>query len=285
MKRLVAALAAATTFACAHGGEVDVATLASNSDQVIFEAGQKAAEKRNWEAARQAYKRIIEGFPQSELGPAVRIALADSYFQEGSTASYVLAISHYRDFLTLYPSHPRSDYAQFQVGECYFKQKNGPDRDQTPTEKALTEFLRLHELYPQSSFLEKAQGRITECRQSLAEAEFRVGYFYQRTRQAYRSATTRFDGILARFPDYTRLDEVLFHLAECLAASGRAAEARPRLAQLLEKYPQSTFAEPARKLMTELEHAPAAPAAPVAAPSPVAAPTPSAAPPSPAPQS
>jgi len=281
IKSLLAAIAAGAAFACAHGGEPDIATLASNSDQVIWEAAQKSAEKKNWEAARQAYKRIIEGFPQSEFGPAARLALADSYFQEGGTGSYILAVAQYRDFLTLYPSHPRSDYAQLQVAESYFKQKNSPDRDQTPTERALEEFVRLRDIYPQSQYLARAKERIDECRRNLADAEFRVGFFYQRTRQAYRSAIGRYEAILSRYPEFDRLDEVLYRLAECLSISGRAAEARPHLAHLLEKYPQSSFADSARKLMSDLEgSAPGTPPAtsPPASPSPV---PPSPVPPSP----
>jgi len=143
-------LALLTGWGCAHGGEVDIATLASNSDQVIWEAGQTALEKHQYDPARQHFKRIIDGFPQSEYGPAARLALGDSYFQEAGTASYILAVAAYREFLTIYPSHPRSDYAQFQIGECYFKQRNGPDRDQTPTHNALEEYQRLLELYPAS---------------------------------------------------------------------------------------------------------------------------------------
>jgi outer membrane protein assembly factor BamD len=280
IKRFLAAIVAASAFACAHGGEPDIATLASNSDQVIWEAAQKSAEKKNWEAARQAYKRIIEGFPQSEFGPAARLALADSYFQEGGTGSYILAVAQYRDFLTLYPSHPRSDYAQLQVAESYFKQKNSPDRDQTPTERALEEFVRLRDIYPQSQYLGRAKERIDECLRNLAEAEFRVGYFYQRTRQAHRSAIGRYEAILARYPEFDRLDEVLFRLAECLSISGRAPEARPHLARLLEKYPQSSFADSARKLMSDLERS--APGTPPATSPPASS---SPAPPSPVPPS
>lgn len=267
-------LAAALAVGCAHGGEPDIATLASNSDQVIWEAGQKAVEKHNWESARQHFKRIIEGFPQSELGPAVRLALADSYAKEGGTANYVLAASEYRQFLTLYPSHPRSDYAQFQVGECFFKQRNGPDRDQTQTGKALDEYQRLLELYPSSSYVESARERIVACRQSLARSEFLVGYFYQRTRQAHRAAIGRYEHVLSEYPDYRQLDEVLYRLAECLCLTGRPAEARPQLARLLDSYPQSAFADEARKMAAELAQTPTACRDIHSVPSPPPSPTP-----------
>jgi outer membrane protein assembly factor BamD len=269
-------LFAGAQLACSHGGEVDIATLSSSSDQVIWEAGQKAAQKRNWEAARQHFKRIVDGFPQSEYGPAARLALGDSYFNEGGQANYILAISDYRDFLTLYPSHPRSDYAQFQVGECHFKQRNGPDRDQTETQKALEEYLKLLEFYAVSPYVERARERIRECRHSLARAEYLAGYFYQRTRQAYRAAIVRYEHLLEEYPDYELTDEVLFRLAESLAAAGRCPEAPPMLARLAESYPNSKYLEDAAKLRAELEKTcQAGPSSgPPATPAPTTTPTP-----------
>jgi outer membrane protein assembly factor BamD len=233
-------------------GPADVATLASNSDQEIWEAGQKAAAKNNFESARQHYKRIVDGFPQSQHGPEARLALADTYFREGGIGNYILAISAYRDFLTLYPSHPKSDYAQYQVSECFFLQKNGPDRDATSTKKSLEEFQRLLELYPASPYSEPARTRVRELRQSLARSEFLAGYFYQRTRKAYRASIARYEILLADYPDYERLDEVLLRLAQCLVYMARKAEALPQLGRLLSEYPQSDYAREARELMEEL---------------------------------
>jgi outer membrane protein assembly factor BamD len=253
------------------GNQPDIATLSSNSDQVIWDAAQKAAEKHQWENARQHYKRIIEGFPQSQFGPAARLGLGDSYFQEGGTGNYILAVSAYREFLTFFPSHPRSDYAQFQVAEAFFKQKNGPDRDQTATEDALEEYKKLLELYPDSSKAEEARARIRETRQSLARAEYLAGFFYQRTRQACRAAITRYEGILNDYPDYEHLDEVLYRLSECLCVAGRGAEAQPLLARLQSEFPTSEHVDQAKKFECDT-----AVPAPVPSPSasPAATPTP-----------
>jgi outer membrane protein assembly factor BamD len=256
---------------CAHGGQADLAQLASNSDQVIWEAGQKALEKRQYESARQYFRRIVEGFPHSEHAPSARLAIGDSHFKEGGTANYLLAVSAYREFLTVYPSHPRSDYAQLQVGEAYFRQKNGADRDQTDTQHALEEFQRLLDQYPSSGHTEVARERIRECRQSLARAEYLAGYFYQRTRRAWRAAVTRYEGITQEYPDYERLDEVLFRLAQCLDYLGRSGDAVPHLARVVGEYPQSEYADDAQKLKAEIEQLLSSPAA---APSPAAIPSP-----------
>ena len=272
LKRLLL-LGALFAYGCSHGGEVDVATLASGSDQILWEAGEKAAQKKNWESARKTFKRIIDGFPQSEYGPSARLALGDSYINEGGMANSILAISSYRDFLTLYPSHPKSDYAQFQLAECHYRQKNGSDRDQTETEKALVEYQKLLEFYPSSTHIEVARGRIMDCRQSLARSEFMAGYFYQRSRRAYRAAISRYESVLSEYPDYRGVDEVLLRLAQALTAAGRKPEALPHLARLVSEYQTSRFLGEARKLQELLESQGPAPAP--AAATPLPSPTPS----------
>ena len=257
------ALLVALLPACSHKGPADIATLASSSDEVVWEAGQNAAAKQNWESARQHYKRIVDGFPQSQHGPDARLALGDSYFKEGGIGNYILAISAYRDFLTLYPSHPKSDYAQYQVGEGFFLQKSGADRDQTNTQKALAEFQRLLESYPASSYTEPARTRIHDCRQTLARAEHVAGYFYQRTRKAYRAAIARYEGVLSDYPDYERLDEVLFQFSQCLVFMARKAEAGPQLDRLLSEYPQSPRAKDAKALLDGLAREGVAPPTPL----------------------
>ncbi len=231
----------------------DIATLSSRSDRIIWEAGSEELESKHWENARQHFRRIIEGFPQSQYGPQARLAMGDAHFQEGGIANYILATSAYREFLRIYPSHPRADYAQFQAAESAFAQMNGPDRDQSPTFRALEEYERLLDLYSDTSYAETARSRIHTCRQSLARAEYLAGYFYQRTRKVYRAAIARYEGLLEEYPDYERLDEVLFRLAQALSAQERIAEALPVLGRLLEEYPDSEHADDARSLAATLE--------------------------------
>ena len=44
--------------------------------------------------------------PRASTSPTPGSPLADSYFEEGGTGNYVLAVSAYREFLTLYPAAP-----------------------------------------------------------------------------------------------------------------------------------------------------------------------------------
>lgn len=262
--------------ACASRS-VDLGALSSASDQIVWDAAQKAVERKEWENARQYLKRLVDAFPQSEHQPEARIALADSYFEEGGTGNYVLAVSAYREFLTLYPQHPRSDYAQFRAAESYFKQKNSPDRDQTATEQALEEYQRLLDIYPESKLVEPARDRIRECRQTLARSHHLVGWFYQRGRQAWRSAISRYETIVTEYPDYEKLDEILFRLSQCLSYSGRYAEALPQIARIEKEFPTSPFVAEADKLRSTFP--PSSPVAPPDPAKPAEAPKPANAPP------
>lgn len=265
MRRSALAVAAAlTVLAACSGHQLDMESLSSASDDIVWEAGAKAFGKKDWESARQYYRRLIEAFPQSTHQPDARIGLADTYFEEGGAGNYILAVSSYREFLTLYPQHPRSDYAQYKAAESYYKQKNTPDRDQTSTGQALEEYERLLDVYPQSQYVEKTRERIRDCRQTLARSHYQVGYFYQKTRRSWRSAIGRYETILSQYPDYERIDEVLFRLGQVLSFSGRYAEARPHFARLRGEFPQSPYIPEADKL--EKAFPPSVPEAPTPAP-------------------
>jgi outer membrane protein assembly factor BamD len=268
----LAALALAVALAGCASSQGDLSSLASSSDEIVWQAAEKAFQKKQWDSARKYYRRIVDGFPQSEHLPDARLGLAETHFKEGGAGNSVLAVSEYREFLTLYPSHPKSDYAQFQTAEAYYQQRNGPDRDQTNTMKALEEYERLLDVYPNSSHVEIARLRVANLRQYMAKAEFSAGYFYQRTRKAYRSAIGRYEVILSDYPDYAGTDEAMYRLAECLVLAARKPEALPHLSRLLADYPNSKFAPQARALTEDLARqgvvAPPPPATEAASPGP-----------------
>jgi outer membrane protein assembly factor BamD len=250
--RLAVGAVLATLLSGCASGSIDLEKLSSPSDQVVWDAGQQAVADKDWESARQYFRRIIDAFPQSQHQADARIALADSYLSQGGPGDLILAVAAYREFLTLYPSAPQAAYAQFQAAESYFKQRNSPDRDQTPTLQALDEYQRLLDVYPNSQYVEPARERIQECRQTLARSEHMVGYFYQRTRKAWRSAIGRYERVLREYPDYENLDEVIFRLGEALNASARFLEARPVLVRLQEEYPESQWVPKAQELLAEM---------------------------------
>ena len=77
-------------------------------------------------------------------------------------------------------------------------------------------------------------------------SEYLAGYFYQRTRKAYRAAIARYEIVLSDYPDYERLDEVLLRLARS-AWSSRPGRPRPCRSSTgcWPSTPQSGFADEA----------------------------------------
>ena len=106
--------------------------------------------------------------------------------------------------------------------------------------------------------------------ESRSRGQFLANAIYQRTRQAWRAAISRYEGVLSEYPDFARTDEVLYRISECLVASGRTAEALPHLNRLRDAYPSSAFADEAAKLTATIPVAP--PPAVVPSPSPTPSP-------------
>ena len=63
--------------------------------------------------------------------------------------SLVLAINEFREFLSFYPTNQRADYAQYKLGMAHFNQMRAPERDQTETREAITEFQTFVARYPE----------------------------------------------------------------------------------------------------------------------------------------
>ncbi len=269
---LVVVLSAVWAHGCASGGgKADISILTSSSDEEIWEAGQKAVAKHDFEAARQYFKRIVDGFPQSEHGPEARVAIADSYFNQGGTANYILAISSLSRL-----RHAVSAASQERLRPVPDRRRLFPSEEYSRiairrrSTHALEEYNRLLDLYPSSPYVEKARPQIAACRQNLARGSFMVGYFYQKTRKVYRAAIARYEDVIKDYPDYDGSDEVLYRLSQCLVASGRSPEALPHLQRLRETYPTSRWANEAAKLVAQIEATGAAPVPPAASPAPPA---------------
>jgi outer membrane protein assembly factor BamD len=248
---IAAVLAIMTLVGCRSGSDIDISTLAAGSDQKLWEAAQKELTKKRYDNARKYLNRLIEGFPQSQHQTDARLAVADSYFQEGSTSSLLMAAAEYRDFASLYPSNPKASYAQLQVAESFYREINPPDRDQTQTKQALDEYLRFLQLYPSAPEVPKVRERIQELTDHLAKADYLVGYFYQKTRRAYRAAVLRYQDILSDYPAYSHMDDVLFRLGQCFLDSGLPAEAAPQLDKLIRDYPESPHVKDATHLLED----------------------------------
>ena len=215
-------------------------------DKFLFDAGTEALNKRRWLVSREYFRELIDTYPQSRFRADAKLGVGDTYLGEGSAESYVLALNEFREFLAFYPTHARTDYAQFKLGMTHFRQMHSADRDQSETREAIRELTIFAERYPSSALIDEGKQRLREARDRLSTYEYNVGYHYYRSRW-YPGAVDRFTVLLKTDPQFTRRDSVYFYLGECYMKVGRSAEALPWFDRLVQEFDQSEHLPEAQK--------------------------------------
>ncbi|GMV22099.1 MAG: hypothetical protein AMXMBFR57_20480 [Acidimicrobiia bacterium] len=249
-----AAVLALTVVAAACGGanpRLPPAGLMA-PDQWLFERGTEALENRNWFAAREYFRRLVDGYPQSTHRENAKLGIGDSYLGDGGAEAYVLAINEFREFLQFFPVSRRADYAQYRIALAYSRQMLNPQRDQTATRDTIREVETFLERFPDSEYRDEVQVIEREARDRLSQSEYEIGYFYARF-NVCDGALSRFRGILVSDPAFTNRDAVYFQMAECLLKMGRPAEALPWFERVLSEFEQSEYLERARRRVAEIK--------------------------------
>jgi outer membrane protein assembly factor BamD len=251
---LCAALVGATACAAQRAA---VPPANAEADQFLFDRGSAEFKERNWIAAREYFRQIVDNYPQSPHRPDAKLGVGDTYIGEHTTESLMLAVNEFREFLTFYPTSPRADYAQYRLAFAQSEQMLAPERDQTNTREAIKELQVFVDRYPNSALLPEAQALLRKAKDRLSEASYRVGYFYFRSKW-WPGAIDRFQQVLKEDPEFTQRDAVYYHLAESLLRIDRKAEALPYFERLLKEFEQSSYLEATRRRVAELKGAPAA---------------------------
>jgi outer membrane protein assembly factor BamD len=242
-----------TAFAAGCAGKNDAIPVGvGEPDKFLYDKGRASLDDNRWMTAREYFRRIIDGYPQSELRPEAKLGIGDSYLGAGSGESLVLAANEFREFLTFYPTNPRSDYAQFRLGMVYFKQMRAPQRDQTETRQAVHEFQTFLERYPNSALKPEVEAKLREARDRVSTAEYQVGVFYYKQRW-YPGAIDRLRDLLKQDPRFTHRDGAYYYLAEALLKVNLDAEALPLLEKLVAEFEQSEFLEKGKLRLDEVK--------------------------------
>lgn len=173
--------------------------------------GIKKLKKKKYDDAIEAFEKLKDRYPYSDQALLAEIKVADLKFYK---REYEEAIQAYRNFEKLHPTNRAIPYVIFQQGMCYYRQRSTIDRDQTFTTKALQEFRRLKEKYPDCEQIPKADEYIQKCLRDLAEHEFYVGEFYYKTKH-YKAALERFQTIADEYPAYPKMPRVQQYIVNC----------------------------------------------------------------------
>lgn len=210
------------------------------TDQQLYKKAMEYFDKKKWNETREILRYLLENFIDSQLIMPAKLLLADSYFYQGGSENYAVAVSEYEDFIKLYPHSPKADYAQFQVGMCYFKQMQKPGRDQQNTLKAIDGFKKLIEIYPRSSYSQEGYKNMILAYKNLVEHEFSIAKFYLKMKR-YKAAMFRLKEVFKNYPEEAISEKIYYYYAETLKKLGLREESKKYYNLLVEKFPQGQF--------------------------------------------
>ena len=262
MKKLFAVISLVTLVSLGAAGCASTASRqvvpagTQEPDKFLFDKGDAALKAKKWLTAREYFKQVVETYTQSPLRPDAKLAVGDTYLEEGGADNLVLAMNEYREFLSFYPTNKRADYAQYKLGMTHFKQMRAPERDQSETRDAIREFQNFVARYPMSQLMPDAKARLRESLDRLGKADFQVGLFYYRSKW-YRGSIDRLSTLLKNDPEYSSRDEVYFYLGESYLKAGSKPQALPYYDKLVAEFPRSEHLQDAQKRIAELKAEPA----------------------------
>jgi outer membrane protein assembly factor BamD len=169
-------------------------------DKVLFDKAMEAMKHNRFDVARMTLQTLINTYPDSEFIARAKLAVGDSWYAEGGTASLAQAEQEYRDFETFFPNMPEAAEAQLKIANIQYQQMEKSDRDYTHAKRAEDEYRNLIMQYPDNPKLVKeGKQRLLEVQEVLADREFNIGKFYY-MRLSYNASIARLQSLVEKYP-------------------------------------------------------------------------------------
>jgi outer membrane protein assembly factor BamD len=221
-------------------------------DRVLFEEAAKEVRKNNYDTGRLLFATIINTYPDSAFLPLAKLAIADSFYLEGTTSSLIQAAQAYQDWLTFFPTDPLADDASLKVAEAEMRQMGLSDRDISHARKAEQRLKVLLQQYPKSSLRDTVEARLREVQENLAMHNLQVARFYYDVKYltnkgGLKGSQSRLKEIVDKYPCFSYNDEVYYRLGATYQAEEEPDEAARFYQKLIQEFPESEFNEKARE--------------------------------------
>ncbi len=230
-------------------------TVAAGRDRVLFEEAAKEVRGGRHETGRLLFSTIINTYPDSAFLPMAKLAIADSFYLEGTTSALIQAAQAYLDWLTFFPTDPLADDAMLKVAEAEMRQMGLSDRDVTHARKAEQRLKALLQQYPQTNLRPIVEGHLIDTQENLAMHGYQIGNFYLDARYkghkgGLKGAQSRYKEVLEKYPHFSLRDEVLFRFAYTFQQEEEPDEAAKFYQELLRNFPNSEYADKAREQLS-----------------------------------
>jgi outer membrane assembly lipoprotein YfiO len=229
-----------------------IGSVVPGRDKELFVIATREVRKNNYDVGRLLFQTIITTYPDSPYLPMAKLAVADSFFLEGSTAALIQAAAAYQDWLTFFPTHPLADRVLLKIGESEMRQIGLPDRDATRAKRAEQRLRALLQQYPNSILRVEVENRLKQVQDNLGLHNLYIANFYYKQSVDYKKgglkgAQSRYREILDKYPNFSFLDEALFKLAVTYQIEEETDQAARYFQQLVRDYPNSEYVEKSKE--------------------------------------
>ncbi|HEX8557679.1 MAG TPA: outer membrane protein assembly factor BamD [Pyrinomonadaceae bacterium] len=234
-----------------------VGTVAPGRDRELFEEATREARRDSYETSRALFSVIINTYPDSVYLPLAKLAIADTFYLEGTTSALIQAGQAYQDWVTFFPTHALSDDVCLKMGEVEMRRMGLANRDISPARKAEQRLKVCLQQFPKSSLRPEVEIRLREVQENLADHDKGVGdqyfnRFYQGRASNLKGAQSRYREVVERYKNYSGMAEVLFRYATTYMEEEEPDEATKYFQQLVRRHPNSEYAEKAKEKLAAI---------------------------------
>lgn len=239
---------------CSGNDEYDelIGNIIPGRDRELFVIATREVRKGNYDIGRLLFQTIITTYPDSPYLPMSKLAVADSFFLEGSTSALIQAASAYQDWLTFFPTHPLADRVLLKIGESEMRQIGLPDRDSTRAKRAEQRLRALLQQYPNSILRGDVENRLKQVQDNLGLHNLYIANFYYKQSVDYKKgglkgAQSRYREILDKYPNFSFMDEALYKLAVTYLLEEETDQAARYFQQIVRDFPNSEYVEKSKE--------------------------------------
>jgi outer membrane protein assembly factor BamD len=184
-------------------------------DKQLYDKALAQQKSGHFDVARLDLQTLLNTYPDSQYQMRAKLAVADSWYQEGGTAALAQAEQEYTDFITFFPNAPEASEAQMRIGDIYFKQLDVPDRDYSKAEKAEDAYRTMLKQYPDApkEITTEAQQKLRETQELLAAREAEIAAYYA-GHSNWPASIARYQTLIDTYPLYSHMDDALIGLGD-----------------------------------------------------------------------
>lgn len=229
-----------------------IGTVTPGRDRELFIVATKEIRKNNYDVGRLLFQTIITTYPDSNYLPMAKLAVADSFYLEGSTSALIQSAAAYQEWLTFFPTHPLADRVLLKVAESEMRQIGLPDRDSTRARRAEQRLRALLQQYPNTGLKDLVNQRLVEVQDNLGLHNLYIANYYytqsvNQKKGGLKGAQSRYREILDKYPKFSFMDEALFKLAVTYQIEEETDQAARYFQQLVRDYPNSDYVEKSKE--------------------------------------